>query len=81
MRQLMQESCKHHLMQWEKIEHDAANGWHTYRAPVPGGWLMRLINQNSHPIDTDYIFIADKNHSWSEKVEEKDDKNNPQKEK
>lgn len=74
MRQLMQESCSNHLFQWEKIEHDTANGWHTYRAPVFGGWLLRLINQNSHPIDTDYQFISDPEHKWGEKKEAKKEK-------
>lgn len=70
----MQESCDNRLLQWEKIEHDTANGRHTYRAPVFGGWLVRLVNHNSHPIDTDYQFIPDTQHKWGKDNQPKNDK-------
>lgn len=52
------------LLDWEKIEMDVANGKHTYRAKVPGGWLLRLINTLAHPQDVDHLFLADPKYVW-----------------
>ena len=52
------------LLEWEKIEQDIQNGKHTYRAEVPGGWLLRFVNTNAHPQDVDYLFLNDAKHTW-----------------
>ena len=63
MRQLQREECNH-LLEWEKIEADISNGRHSYRAKVPGGWLIRLVNSNTHPHDNDHLFLSDPEHKW-----------------
>jgi hypothetical protein len=63
MRQIQKEPCLH-ILEWEKIEADVATGRHSYRCPLPGGWLLRLVNTNSHPNDTDHLFIQDPAHKW-----------------
>jgi hypothetical protein len=62
-RQLQTEPCIH-LLDWEKIETDVSSGRHTYRCPVPGGWILRLVNTSAHPSDTDHMFIQDPEHKW-----------------
>lgn len=52
------------LLEWEKIEQDITNGKHTYRAKVPGGWIIRFLNTMAHPQDTDYLMIQDPEHQW-----------------
>lgn len=52
------------LLHWEKIEQDISSGKHTYRAAVPGGWILRFINAAYQPQDCDYMFIADPKHLW-----------------
>ncbi len=52
------------LLKFEKIEQDIANGKHTYRAVVPGGWIIRFLDSLSHPQDVDYMFLADPKHVW-----------------
>lgn len=64
-RQLIRESCLN-LLIWEKIEQDVSGGNHTYRCKIPGGWLLRLVNSNSHPQDTDYMFISDPKYTWEQ---------------
>jgi hypothetical protein len=71
MRTALQENCDNTLLTWEKIEQDTTNGKHTYRAKVPGGWIVRLISSNSHPQDVDHMFIADKGHTWGVEIDEK----------
>lgn len=58
---LNREKCNH-MLDWEKIEQDTANRLHSYRAKVPGGWLLRLLNCNSGA--TEHILVNDKNHDW-----------------
>jgi hypothetical protein len=52
------------IFDWEKIEQDVQGGKHTYRAKVPGGWMVRFINTLSHPQDCDYIFLSDPKYTW-----------------
>ena len=60
----MNREASRELLCFEKIEQDIANGKHTYRAPVPGGWILRLVNAAAHPQDVDYLFISDPKHVW-----------------
>ena len=71
MRQTNMENCDNSLLKWEKIEQDVAQGKHTYRVKVPGGWIVRLVSSSSHPQDVDHLFIADKDHVWGSKEPEK----------
>lgn len=62
-RQLIREQCSN-ILTWEKIEQDINGGYHTYRAKVPGGWILRFVNANSHPQDTDYLMVNDPKYAW-----------------
>jgi hypothetical protein len=66
LRELNREQCNNILV-WEKIEQDITNGKHTYRAKVPGGWLVRFINTAVQPQDCDYLFIVDPKYTWEVK--------------
>jgi hypothetical protein len=61
MSNLHREQCNH-LLDWEKIESDTAGGRHTYRTPVPGGWLIRFVT--THPQDISHLFLKDPAHLW-----------------
>lgn len=65
-RELNRETCSN-LLAWEKIEQDISGGKHTYRAKVPGGWLLRFISTSVQPQDTDYMFISDPKYTWGAK--------------
>lgn len=57
------------LLEWEKIEMDVSSGKHSYRAEVPGGWLLRFINASVQPQDVDYLFLSDPKHTWGSVAE------------
>ncbi len=65
MRELMREESLN-LLIFEKIEMDVSSGKHSYRAPVPGGWILRFINASVQPQDVDYMFLSDPDHLWGE---------------
>lgn len=52
------------LLVFEKIEQDISCGKHSYRAKVPGGWIIRFLNSLQHPQDVDYMFLVDPKHVW-----------------
>jgi len=49
------------MLRREKLKDEGANYGDTYRAKVPGGWLVRV-----QQVDDDGItFCPDPNHSWN----------------
>jgi hypothetical protein len=68
MRALLNQDCND-MLKWEKIEQDGVQGKHTYRTPVPGGWLVRLVNSAAHPQSCDHLFLPDAKHVWGSQDE------------
>lgn len=60
------------LLEWEKIEADIQGGKHSYRAKVPGGWLLRMLNSMAHPQDCDYLFLSDPKYTWGAEIAPKE---------
>lgn len=63
MKNMIREECLN-ILNFEKIEMDVASGKHSYRAPVPGGWILRFVNTSVQPQDVDYLFLVDAKHAW-----------------
>ena len=48
------------MLRWENLKDSGVNFTKTYRAKVPGGWLIRVWQSEGQGI----TFYPDPNHTW-----------------
>lgn len=61
---------------WEDIfylDHAFSIACTTWRAKVPGGWLVTNLLSTGNNFTSDMIFLSDPTHSWVIEKEEKKD--------
>ena len=50
-------------LNWEKLDQDP-DYFSTYRAKVPGGWLVMVVYSGGAGAGTGVTFYPDPNHKW-----------------
>ena len=52
-------------LEWQLIQATGFTNCKTYRAMVPGGWLVSTAQTGGTPVGTGTTFVPDPDHSWN----------------